>query len=207
MEGRMSEEREDRKDQFGLKRALDYGYHEHTLWGNFKNVTAAFVINLLWLIVATGALAYLGKLKPNEIQALIQARLQVYSAFPAVLSVSPAMTFFMSCVFAPIWEEARYRWGPLKIANALEFLYVGRRGFGSLTTSMCLLPTIVLFSIEFGLAHGGVMNILFQGVSGLLLSWVYVKSGYRVAVITHGLWNFMVMYGLPIIVSAFVIKP
>ena len=197
----MVNEMEERIDLLGLKKALDFGYHEHSLWGNFKIIWTAFGISLVWTMIATVALGYLTALKPNEIQALIQAHLEIYNQLPATILASPKMMFFLACVLAPLWEEAAFRFSPLKLAKSWEFASTGEE-YGSLLTSRCLWPMMVFTSIIFGLQHGGAINILFQGAGGILLAWVYVKSGYWASVTTHALWNFMMMYGLPAVVGA-----
>lgn len=103
-----------------------------------------------------------------------------------VVYVNPIMvTFFMSCIFAPLWEELLFRYVPIQIVNA------------SNNASKLMLPVVIGSSILFGLAHGGPLNILTQGVGGLFLSYLYIKyESYWLNVLSHALWNFFVVYGV-----------
>jgi membrane protease YdiL (CAAX protease family) len=92
-----------------------------------------------------------------------------------------------ACVIAPIWEEVAFRYLPMK--------FFGKEN---------LIPAVIGSSIFFGYIHGGVPNIFLQGVAGLILATVYIKSNYSlwVNVTLHALWNFFLMVILPIYVSA-----
>jgi hypothetical protein len=83
-------------------------------------------------------------------------------------------------MITPLWEEALYRYGPLEVAA-----YLGKG---------LILPTAVMSSMLFGWGHGeGEMSILYQGVFGLFLCWIYVKNGmsYLSSVTLHGVWNIL----------------
>ena len=89
-------------------------------------------------------------------------------------------TIFFTCIFAPLWEELAFRVIPIKLA---------------LNLNPESLPAVVaLSSIIFGFGHGGVENILIQGVMGVILSWVYIKNNYSYwsSVSLHALWNITV---------------
>ncbi|MFA5934219.1 MAG: CPBP family intramembrane glutamic endopeptidase [Candidatus Paceibacterota bacterium] len=171
-----------------------------------KNIFLAFVLDLIWTMLMRQFLLYLFKanittLSEVAIDEAIQAQisLSVLSIFGVVgvLSAKPLLQFFFSCVFAPLWEEALFRYGPFALIQ----------GFVKKNTRFWILPAIIATSIIFGWMHGSVINILFQGVSGMLLAWVYLKNrgpglqkinyGYCSAVIAHFLWNVMVIFGLP----------
>lgn len=186
--------------EVGLERMLEFGSHKHSLWGSIKNVCSAFVLTLIWTILMTLFLrAGLG-IGMSEIRVMILAQMDIYAKIPASISSNPLAMFFFACVLAPLWEEAAFRYAPLKIANSWESVSSCQL-FGSLQRTSCLFPMMVLSSIVFGLAHGGVINIMFQGVTGVLLAWVMVKSGYPYAVIAHALWNFMLMFGMPVLIN------
>ena len=166
----------------GLDTMLDFGRHEHSLFGNIKNVLTAYSFNLMWCIFIVAFLRVVLNLTLVEIKGLMSMQIQ-----------GAGQMFFRAVVLAPLWEEAFYR-VPLRAAIALE-----GKDSGNILETQILFPAILFGAISFGLAHGSVLNILIQGVSGLALSWVYLKSGYKWAVLTHAMWNFMLMFGLPIL--------
>lgn len=84
---------------------------------------------------------------------------------------------FLSVFFAPVVEEAMYRYAPLSIA---------KRYFPK-----SIVPVVVLSSMVFGLAHDNPfpVNLLAQGFLGVTFSFVYLKMGYKYAVLSHSIWN------------------
>lgn len=84
--------------------------------------------------------------------------------------------FFLACIFAPMWEEIMYRHVPLQIAKNYFRKNIIHVAIGS--------------SIIFGINHGSVLNILIQGVFGLMFSWVYIRNGLKWSILSHALWNF-----------------
>ena len=186
--------------RIGLDSLFEYGNHKHSLLGNLKNIFTAFTVILIWTIIATVFLTVVVKMDIGEIRALLVAHMDIYSKIPKTLVMNTYFAFFLSCVLAPLWEEAAFRYGPLGVARALEAAATQKTS-GYLPKTICLLPMIILSSVVFGLVHGTVINIMFQGVGGLLMAWVMIKSGYWSAVITHSLWNFMVMFGIPVIIQ------
>jgi len=202
----------------GIKELMEFGNHEHSLVGNLKNIYTAFSVILIWTIVVTVALTALAGVGTNEIRALLAAKIFSVTA-PAAVQVSVFLNFFLACIFAPLWEELAYRYVPLGLAKSLEIILVRgfsheirrnlgveydySRGhlFGSLKGTGFVLFAMLLSSIVFGLNHGSVINIMFQGVSGFIFAWLMIKSGYWSAVIAHSMWNFMLMFGMPVILK------
>lgn len=90
---------------------------------------------------------------------------------------SDVQHLFLSVFFAPVMEEAMYRYAPLSIAKK----YFPKS----------IIPVVVLSSIVFGLAHENPfpVNLLAQGALGLSFSYVYLKFGYKYAVLSHAMWN------------------
>lgn len=85
---------------------------------------------------------------------------------------------FFGCIFAPLWEEFAFRVIPMWIA----------KGFGE----KFIIPVVMLSSLIFGWGHGnGPVSLLIQGVGGLFLATVYIKSNYNywAAVALHSIWN------------------
>ncbi|MDO8443205.1 MAG: CPBP family intramembrane metalloprotease [bacterium] len=200
----------------GIEGLMEFGTHKHSLVGNLKNIFAAFAAMLVWTIFITVVLTAIAGVETNEIRAILAAK--IYSVAPSASAKSGVLNvFFMACIRAPLWEELYYRWAPLMVAMSLEIILV--RGFsrnnqrareveynqdcahlyGNLKGTGLILPVMIFSSIAFGLAHGGVMNIMYQGVGGFIFAWLMIKGGYWPAVIAHGTWNFMLMFGLPVI--------
>lgn len=91
---------------------------------------------------------------------------------------------FFTCIWAPLWEEAAYRYGPLQIAKRTDPKYI--------------IPTAVMVSCFFGWAHGDCPEGVFiQGVLGLILSFVYIytKFNYWCSALTHCLYNTALVFG------------
>lgn len=92
---------------------------------------------------------------------------------------------FVGGVLAPIGEELVFRHFPLQMVKQYNLQKIQ-------------MPVILLSSIVFAWCHGGAINILIQGVGGLLLCWVYVRNGYHYwsSVIVHSMWNTFLYLGL-----------
>lgn len=94
--------------------------------------------------------------------------------------------FFYACIMAPLWEELAFRVIPISIA----------RKFGE----QFIIPVVILSSLIFGWGHGnGTNSLLIQGVGGLLLSVVYIKTNYNYwcSVAMHFAWNFWIIFLTP----------
>ncbi|MBU4348351.1 CPBP family intramembrane metalloprotease [Patescibacteria group bacterium] len=184
--------------KIGLDSFLEYGKHEHSLLGNLKNVFTAFVITLIWTMVVMVFLNVVAKMDINGVRSLLTAQMDVYAKISPGMMTNAYKAFFFTCIFAPLWEEAVFRFGPFGVARALEFTATQKTS-GYLPRTICLFPVLIGSSIVFGLLHGSVINIMIQGVFGMFFAWVMIKSGYWSAVLTHSLWNFMLMFGMPIV--------
>jgi len=121
-----------------------------------KNVAFGFLIILLWATVF------------SAVWGLMSQQGFYYS---------PGKEFFLSCLWAPVWEEAVFRWAPLEIGKKLGKEFI--------------MPVIIISSAIFGWAHGmGPVSLLVQGMMGMVKSWVYLKNNsYVSVVILHALWN------------------
>ena len=186
--------------KIGLDSFFEYGNHKHSLLGNLKNIFTAFTIILIWTMAVMIFLSVVVKMNISEVRSLLTAQMDIYARIPKGMVMNAYMSFFLVCVLAPLWEEAVFRFGPFGVARALE-IAATQKTSGYLPRTMCLFPMMVLSSIIFGLIHGGVINIMFQGVGGFFMAWVMIKSGYWSAVLTHSLWNFMLMFGMPIVLK------
>lgn len=70
---------------------------------------------------------------------------------------------FISCFWAPIWEEIRFRWAPITIGRIIDEKLVW--------------PVAIYFSFSFGMEHGNLQEGTFiQGIHGLILSYIYIKT-------------------------------
>lgn len=128
------------------------------------NIVAAYGVMILWTIFITN----------------FYTAIHVSQFYRPVDNV---YMFFTSCVIAPIWEEAAFRFGPLEVIR-------GNDKF--------LLPVVVMSSVLFGWLHGGPSHIMIQGVFGVIFCWLYIKNGYSYvsSVILHSLWNTSMIWGL-----------
>jgi membrane protease YdiL (CAAX protease family) len=154
-----------------------------TLSGKFKNLLFAFSMNLIWV---TMTVLFLHKVGIDMLQ--IKESLQS-TVFGLQLEKDGSIEFygifFLACIFAPLWEEAVFRYFPIRWAFSM----------GNMLT-----PMIVMSSMIFGIMHGSILNILFQGVGGLIISWVYLKNGsYWWSVLSHSLWNIMIIFAIPLL--------
>jgi len=157
-----------------------------TLSQKVHTLAMAFLVNILWL---AGVLFFLSKCYTVGF-AVSQVHAMPFGADQFFRTVeTPLGQFFFAVIFAPIWEEAVFRYAPLKI-------------IGSVNQSLTW-PIVVITSIVFGLLHGGVNNILIQGFGGFVLAYVFIKNGwdYKWSVAYHALWNLSVVYLLPYLVS------
>jgi len=204
----------------GVDKLLELGTHEHSLVGNIKNIFSAFSVVLIWTILITLVLKTMMGVGTNEIHSILAAKMSFYGAvLPASISRGAITGLFLTCIFAPLWEELAFRYVPLGMAKSLEIMLVRdlshkvrrNRGveydhehghlYGNLKGTGFILPVILLSSVVFGQAHGHTINIMIQGVGGIVFSWLMLKSGYWSAVVAHSMWNFMLMFGMPIILK------
>lgn len=89
-------------------------------------------------------------------------------------------------VFIPFIEEICFRWLPLfstiSLFSILKFALrknnVGTQVVKTIEKIMIIAVALVS-SLIFGFLHGGVYNILLQGVLGLILSMFYLRTYYR----------------------------
>jgi len=130
-----------------------------------KNIAVGIVALATWLFIITHVFTFLFGWE--------------YSSYSQKHTLG---LFVMSCVVAPLWEEAAYRHGPLKLAKQLK-----------------LNPYLVLMlsCFLFGWGHGnGSVSILIQGVGGFIIGLVYLenKYSYLSAITLHFLWNLTVIF-------------
>lgn len=84
------------------------------------------------------------------------------------------------CLISPVWEEAAYRYGPIRAAGAIN--------------KDSVWPVVVSASLFFGWWHGdGIASVMLQGSIGMILSWVFIKEGYLAAVLTHAWYNTIIL--------------
>lgn len=164
--------------------------HKHSLAGKLKNVVFAWGLDVIWTVIMIFFLSWMFGWF-DVIKALQNsAMLPIYNYISFPLQQREFSYFFMACIFAPLWEEALFRYFPLEIArHSKNFKWIA-------------FPVIVGSALIFGWLHGSVLNIIFQGVSGILLGWVYLKNdSYWSSVLLHSLWNTMIIYGLPFLAN------
>lgn len=149
-----------------------------SFWQKFKNLLYIFALNTIWCCVA---LLFLTWLFPKADAASILG-------VPPMSQVmyNPVVVFFWAVIMAPCWEEAIFRYFPAKLAQSID----------SGDRNRFKIAIIIFSSIIFGLVHGSVLNILIQGVGGLFLFWIYCKNGLVWSILSHALWNGMIIFGL-----------
>lgn len=117
-----------------------------------------------------------------------------YGAVQISAKKSVWQSLFAGCVLAPPWEEyasrifwfARIRRERLKEKLTLQSEQLSVIGV------LPYIGTMFITSIIFGLAHGGALNILLQGVGGFFLAYTYLRNGHCAwsAILQHSLYNF-----------------
>lgn len=127
--------------------------------------------------------------------------------------------FFFACILAPIWENAVFfnfiirkiqrKFYLDNIRMEADLSSPAHASLGLYEKSQIrqdvakhndryLWAAIIVNCAIFGLAHGSVINILVQGVGGLVMCQVFLKTNsYWWSVVLHAFWNFMLMFGLP----------
>ena len=136
------------------------------LFDKLKNVIFAFLIFTVWIYAITSFLNYLvdGQYGPPPMK----------------------YRFFMSVIWAAVWEEAVFRVAPITIANKID--------------PKLIFPVVIISSALFGWGHGaGPISLLIQGVMGFVLSCLYIKNGfsYWSVVLLHSSWNAACLFILP----------
>lgn len=129
------------------------------------------------LIIAFGCMTA-GSLVGNVIMMILSALLDYdyANALAAMVDSSPVWaTFLGACVCAPLGEELLFR----------KLLIDRTRRYGDL-------PSILLSGILFGLFHGNLFQFFYAALVGMLLAYVYTRSGnYWWCVAMHGVINLM----------------
>lgn len=143
-----------------------------TLKDKIFNILAGYGAMVMWVAVVIGI--FKGLYNLNTLSDLFQSQFSPFS--------QPSIRFmiFMSCIWAPVWEEAVFRYAPLQLIRGSQ---------------IDLVPVVLLSSALFGWLHGGAGNVMIQGVYGLIFSWVYIKNEYSLisSMILHSGWNMSVL--------------
>lgn len=168
---------------------LDFLFHfpeKPSLLKKVSNVLWAVYLEFLWAALMILFLTYAFNFPAFQLREVIQGNITVYAA-EKIFGPKMRYIFFFTCIMAPLWEESVFRYFAIR---------VGQLGDKLMGQSWLLFPMILVSSIVFGILHGSVLNILFQGFGGLVLCWLYLKNGnsYWSVVITHALWNFIIIF-------------
>ncbi|OGY99759.1 MAG: hypothetical protein A2945_02055 [Candidatus Liptonbacteria bacterium RIFCSPLOWO2_01_FULL_52_25] len=218
------------KKWLGFEKWFDFP-HEHTPAGRFMKVMAVLMLLLLYTIAVSAVLLLTGRsrnelatlLHPLALTANILG--SPASTFDIVGGsvgqlVTKGMLFFHACVLAPLWEEIVFRMLPIGLVIFLagyleQILVMLARIFaifqektGPVLTDAAtrqppnfLVVVCLASSIIFGIGHGSIMNLLFQGVTGGAFCWLYYKTNYSYLSIisAHAIWNFLVIFGIRVL--------
>lgn len=110
--------------------------------------------------------------------------------------MSLAVSIVFACILAPLWETVAFHWyfPRKKLRNRDEDEILKPEVIAQLGRKP-IYPLILFLNIIFGLAHGGPINLLVQGVGGLFLSYVYLRNGrsFWSTAILHALYNGVVI--------------
>lgn len=130
---------------------------------------------LILLVIAFGCMTA-GGLLGNLIMGALSELMQYDYAFALnsmVMDTPTWFTFICACICAPLGEELLFR----------KLLIDRVRRFGDL-------PAILLSGLLFGLFHGNLFQLFYATVVGMLLAYVYTRSGrYSLCVIMHAIIN------------------
>jgi len=116
----------------------------------------------------------------------------VLGDFKEAILRNVGLSVFFSVILAPLWEEFAFRvmWFRKKLRKRdKESFY--NQDFVKAQGKMPIWDFVIFTAIIFGLAHGGPINLLLQGVGGLFLAYVYLLNNrsYWSAVIMHAMFN------------------
>lgn len=116
----------------------------------------------------------------------------VMGQLQSVLLKSVAISIFFAVVLAPLWEEMAFRvyWFRKKLRKRDKEELLQPEVMAKIG-KMPIWDFVVFSSIIFGIAHGGPINILIQGVGGLFLCYIYLlnKRSFWSAVLLHAMYN------------------
>ena len=129
----------------------------------FKFFLIMFVINFAWIVFISIILYFSGAQFSQH-----------------VASTSEFTNSFLLVPFAAVAEEVVFRWGPMIILSfCLTYAYRTERLTKDqffMKEKYCLFVLVIVSSSIFGYFHGNFYNILIQGVSGLFMYVVYLRS-------------------------------
>jgi membrane protease YdiL (CAAX protease family) len=165
-----------------------------------RNITSAYGRSVIWAILMMSAIGALIAVFAAASIPLVQplsvtpywfekGLTLIKDAHPgmyALLSRSVILMLFMKLIFAPVVEEAAFRYFPITMVKNME-------------RSQIRATIIVVGGIVFGILHGHVLNILIQGVVGVILGYLYLRNyrsdltSYLSCVAVHMMYNFTVL--------------
>ncbi len=150
-----------------------------------KTVIMAFGFCIVWILIATFILNSMPKPQWHF-------PFTIGVTFPVDVDKFDGYKFIHACIFAPIVEEIIFRIAPIQILKRTKLLIP--IGF----------PVILLTSAIFGWMHGDSMNVMTQGVGGMVFAWVYIRNNYCFVsgMATHFLWNAFLIVGLPYLMAS-----
>jgi len=160
---------------------------EVTKLQKIRNVCNFLIFNMLWTALMITFLVSAFGFQIGEIKSLVASNFTLKAA-SKLFNTDIRAALFLGCVLAPLWEEAVFRYVAIRLGQGLDQL---------LGKAWMLLPVVCLSSIIFGRAHGNSLNILFQGVGGFGLCWLYLKNknSYWSVVSAHAIWNLIIIGG------------
>ena len=164
---------------------------DYTIKGETSEKTPFGVKSWLILLVIAFGCMTAGGLVGNFIMAFLSALMQYDYAFAlnSMVTDTPVwFTFICTCICAPFGEELLFR----------KLLIDRTRRYGDL-------PAILLSGLLFGLFHGNLFQFFYAALVGMVLAYVYTRSGrYLPCVAMHATINFVGSIITPALSSRFV---
>jgi len=183
---------------FEIRKDSDGNVVKKSFMEKFTIVIGALFLDILWVMGIIALLTFI--FSPSTINKYsfwgwINGSV-VADSLSIAINKSIWLSLFFAVVLAPLWEEFAFRYYWLK--KKLRKIDKEAIQNPELATKIGRIPiweTVVFTSIIFGIAHGGPINLLIQGVGGLVLAYVYLRNGrcFLSAVMHHALYNFVVI--------------
>jgi membrane protease YdiL (CAAX protease family) len=146
-----------------------------TFFAKFRTIILGYIVLAVWMVANSHFMTWLYPPPPPD---------------PNMIGIPPDYVppfrydFFFAVLWAPFWEEFTFRH-----AAGLIVKKIGN-GF--------LMPIMIISSVIFASGHSDSLqlNVMRQGVMGMIFFYVYVKNGYSVwsSMLLHAAWNATVMF-------------
>lgn len=147
-----------------------------TIASKIRTIVIGYIAIFAWMLIVSHFMQWLFPPPPPDANLI-----------PFIPEAEPPFRyeFFFAVLWAPFWEELVFRHSFGLIAKKIG------NGF--------LLPAMIISSYLFASGHSDnlQMNVMRQGIMGMVFFYVYVKNGYSVwsSMLLHSLWNLTMVLG------------